>query len=62
MMSEWISVKDRMPPMYENVLVYDPTDRIIDTDHTKDGDTFYYFEDATYWMPLPEPPKENDAE
>lgn len=62
MMSEWISVKDRMPPMYKNVLVYDPTDRMIDTDHTEDGDNFYYFENATYWMPLPEPPKEDDAE
>ena len=49
--------------MYENVLIYDPTDRMIDTDHTKDGDNFYYFEDATYWMPLPKPPEsEDDAE
>lgn len=51
-MSEWISVKDRLPEKYERVLIFD----------NKDGMLVGCFLDkpwkeATHWMPLPTPPK-----
>lgn len=74
-MSDWISVKDRLPDDNEPVLVY-----------TKDGamsvcslvvanafanlknlkvwedNNGYYVSDVTHWMLLPELPKETDVE
>lgn len=51
-MTEWISVKDRLPQEHKNYLVF-----------TKHGVTeiLKYDGDAgvvTHWQPLPEPPKE----
>lgn len=65
---QWISVKDRLPEMYEWVLIDGPEvcKRIEppssnwkeqyawETNH----DSFYSPNDVTHWMPLPEPPKE----
>jgi hypothetical protein len=66
-MSEWISVKDRMPPVHFNVLVYCGGNEY----HIARIDKYlhWYVEDGDYqlenepemWMPLPEPPKEDVA-
>ena len=53
----WISVEDRLPEKYSQVLVF--------TDYG-DTDSVYFFaldktwghpDKVTHWMPLPEPPK-----
>ena len=61
-MSEWISVKDRMPDDDTDVLVYGGG-RYNVAAHTSDnGNGWYhngnYFIKATHWRELPEPPKE----
>ena len=62
-MNEWISVKDRLPEENVRVLVwldetlYDYTH--IDTDRLKRNAWVRWGKAVTYWMPLPEPPKEN---
>lgn len=69
----WISVKDRLPPMYHMVLITGKNSAggsfgIIKGSH--DGDIGQWYRDdigqyvdsrgdiVTHWMPLPEPPKE----
>lgn len=78
----WVSVKDRLPPMEKRVLVFcksksEHTQNVITiTEMTdvnqfnykcktepywrKPWDFFYANFDITHWMPLPEPPKEDD--
>ena len=64
-MSEWISVKDRLPPVAEwsgdRVLVY--TEEGYIHEGLYEGEKFdewidKYFDSGyvTHWMPLPEPP------
>ena|ERR1700677_1538511 len=70
-MSEWISVKDRLPPECESVLVwskgFDPISAFLSYTYDKkplmyfvndwdESDTNLKLEDVTHWMPLPEPP------
>jgi len=55
---EWISVKDRLPEVFERVLCWDGEyieirERI---DSNPDNDSFPTF--YTYWMSLPKSPKE----
>lgn len=60
-MSEWISVKDRLPMKNDRVLVYRPEMKESDV-----GAVSVQFgwncrrkkTDITHWMPLPEPPSE----
>ena len=47
-MAEWISVKDKMPEDGKEVLFSDGISMIA------------YAQDVTHWMPLPEPPEEED--
>ena len=66
-MSEWISVKDRLPERGVEVLVTDGIHYMVTwCENTNDGvkwvDNYYTyvnvrFKEVTHWMPLPEPPK-----
>lgn len=72
---DWISVKDRLPPMYHMVLITGKNSAggsfgVIKGSH--DGDKGQWYRDdigqyvdsrgdtVTHWMPLPEPPKEGN--
>ena len=67
-MSEWISVKDRLPEKDDTYLVYIvannvPKDKGITTLRYTNLSKRFIYEDVylftvTHWMPLPEPPKE----
>lgn len=60
-MTEWISVKDRLPEEYTAVLVYGSRGvwlAWLGSDNTWwDSDLDNIGNDITYWMPIPEPPK-----
>lgn len=55
---EWISVKDRLPDMFEDVLVYE----IVLGFYVARLGQFYFetdigiLQEVTHWMPLPETP------
>lgn len=52
---EWISVKDRLPKPFKQVLVYDAFEENITVGLYGNGD-WLFSEHITHWMPLPEPP------
>lgn len=64
-MSEWISVKDRLPESNTEVLVYSKrrgvTIDFVDAFMLTGTVTFYRNSDVTHWMPIPEPPPEDLA-
>ena len=65
---EWISVKDRLPELEEDVLAYDPSLESISVGYLSAflGHNPTWVIDfgqsisdcVTHWMPLPEPPKQ----
>ena len=60
---EWISVKDRLPDHYKNVLAFGNEGIIIAQYYGEDfgnwATTMNKSSDhITHWMPLPKPPKE----
>jgi hypothetical protein len=60
-MSEWISVKDRLPGCLISVLTTDG-DRVAQTYRTSDDAgswAAWRRNKVTHWMPLPDPPKES---
>lgn len=64
--SKWISVKDKLPERYKRVLVAFKSGMVTISMRTFEqytGVFGFLFESnygmATYWMPLPEPPKES---
>ena len=68
-MSEWISVEERLPETAsEYLVVYHPchwdavSEKVcvgIDTFRGKTAWAKKKYQRVTHWMPLPEPPKEN---
>lgn len=69
--SDWISVDERLPLAYQNVLVYGPVSEpvmaycvpVYGQWYEYDWGLFYCdteFHGATHWMPLPEPPEEDE--
>lgn len=66
----WIPVEERLPQNYISVLVYIPTAEPLPMVHEAyigdDGEwhsSIVYGvenEDVTHWMPMPEPPKEDE--
>ena len=63
MAQEWISVKDMLPTSIEDVLVWDGEHISVGWyDTYSKGWTSYLgsIDGATHWMPLPEPPKEEE--
>ena len=60
-MTEWISVKDRLPKLFEDVLTYDGDGgiRINWLEELVDEVAYFAYggKYVTHWMPLPEPPK-----
>lgn len=63
---DWVSVKDRLPELYVDVLIFtkggtiavDRLERIMSW-----GEDFYnYGQNVTHWMHLPTPPESEDDE
>ena len=69
-MTDWISVKDRLPEKMKRVLVYDDHEGICKGYRSEDYWSFEPCGDyaldsllyrVTHWMPLPESPKETKS-
>ena len=61
--SEWVSVKDKFPEQYTDVIVFTKGGTIAVDYVDENGDFYYYGEYVTHWMPLPQKPEsEDDAE
>ena len=60
---DWISVKDRLPELFEDVLTYDDVGICINwLEELVDEVAYFAYggKYVTHWMPLPESPKENN--
>lgn len=54
---DWISVKDRLPEQYTDVIVFTKSGTITVDYVDENGDFYYYGEYVTHWMPLPQKPE-----
>lgn len=69
--NRWISVEDELPDALQNVIVCTDINTITIAWINGEGWTFadtggghtesWSFDDVKYWMPLPEPPKEDET-
>lgn len=59
-MPEWISVKDRLPSIGEDVLVYDGEWFHVDYLNNSDSVDWGRCFDVTHWMPLPNAPESSN--
>lgn len=68
---KWISVKERLPEYYQEVLFYGPTYKYFFVGYRAEPHAYVdpeengltddlIFKYYNFWMPLPEPPKENE--
>ena len=58
---EWISVDDRFPELGEEAICISADGDMMIGKYTEWGWLFpCYFEEITYWMPVPKPPQEDD--
>ena len=57
----WISVKDRLPEKYTNVIVLYDIGR-VGVNWTNEENEFvsHAYSNVTHWMPLPEPPESEE--
>ena len=59
----WISVKDRMPELFKNVLTIDNEGKIfinwLEEEEIRECKSYFAYggESVTHWRPLPEPPE-----
>ena len=62
-MSEWISVKDRLPEPCKAVLVYGKAGDMVNlkVDYITECGMWANSFTVTYWMPLPQKPESEDA-
>lgn len=61
--SEWVSVEDKLPEQYTDVIVFTKGGTITVDYVDESGDFYYYGKNVTHWMPLPQKPEsEDDAE
>lgn len=62
---EWISVKDDLPPINQEVLVHSMLGRFaVDYRYSgaeEVGDSEFCHYAVDFWMPLPEPPKKSEG-
>ena len=60
---KWISVKDKLPELFNPVMIWDSLETVV-IGYLSDASWYAYCVDddplleVTHWMPLPEPPKE----
>jgi len=61
-MSEWISVEDKLPKPYEDVLVFDTLGEIEVGDYNAANKYWntHTVGKVLYWMPLPKPPAKTE--
>ena len=57
---DWVSVKDKLPEQYTDVIVFTKGSTIAVDYVDENGDFYYYGQNVTHWMPLPEPPESED--
>lgn len=60
--NNWISVKDRLPQQYRDVIVFYDDIKRVGVNWLDSHNEFMFYKDMniTYWMPLPEPPESED--
>lgn len=56
---EWISVNDKMPEKYEEVIIYSDSGVVKSAIYMNDNKWNTYLQ-VKYWMPMPKPPKIED--